>query len=217
MGEVPETGVEFAAIEMRARTLMFWVEVSRELAQDAVGLDAALRNALAQSAAVEVDRACIFGIGAAEQPMGLYHDAEITKLAVTPGNHWEDISLSMMSIENANLTPSAVLMSPRTHDILRRLRDGEGHFMPVPQWCPQILVSKQVSDALGAGADESVVVTGDFSNMVIGVRAEYHLEVLKEAAARKYAIVLLAGIRLDMAIVRPEGFHLLTGLTTSWG
>ena len=87
----------------------------------------------------------------------------------------------------------------------------------MPQWCPQILVSKQISDALGAGADESIVVTGDFSNLIIGILTGYHVEVLKEASAKKYAIVLLAGVRLDTAIVRGEGFHILTGLTTSWG
>lgn len=196
---------------------MFWIEISRELTEDAVGLDAAIRNAMAQSAALEIDRAAIFGIGAGEQPMGLYVDADVTKLAVTPGAYWDDVSLSMKAIENANLTPSAVLMSPQTHHILRVLRDGEGRFQPAPAWCPQILVSKQITDTLGAGSNESIVITGDFSNLIIGIRSGYHLEVLKEAKAQKYAIVLLAAVRLDTAIVRGEGFHILTGLTTSWG
>jgi HK97 family phage major capsid protein len=217
LAEAPDTGVEFAAVEMRARTLMFWVEISRELAEDAVGLDAAIRNAMAQSAALEIDRAAIFGIGAGEQPMGLYVDADVTKVAATPGAYWDDISLSMKAIEDGNLTPSAVPMSPRTHHILRVLRDGEGRFQPVPEWCPPILVSKQISDVLGAGSNESIVVTGDFSNLIIGIRSAYHLEVLKEAKAQKYAIVLLAAVRLDTAIVRGEGFHILTGLTTAWG
>jgi len=215
--EMTDVGVEFAALEMRARTLTFWIEISRELAQDAIGLDAALRNALAASAALELDRCALFGTGAAEQPMGLYSDVDVVKLPATAGAYWDDVSLSMKAIENANLTPSAVLMSPRTHHILRVLRDGEGRFVPAPMWSPLLLISKQISDTLGAGSNESIVVTGDFSHMLLGVLTEFRIELLKEAAAKKYAFVFLAGMRCDVAIVKGDAFHILSGLTTSWG
>lgn len=108
-----------------------------------------------------------------------------------------------------------MILSPRSKNYLRKLLDGEARFILQPEWCPPIYVSKQIADTYGAGS-ASIAITGDYTNVIIGLREQLQIEVLKEVKAQKYQIVLLAALRMDIAIIRPAAFDCITGILSNW-
>ncbi len=211
-----EASMEFAAFEMHAFTLFFWLPISNELLEDASHVDVSIRNAMSKACAIQVETACLFGTGAL-QPMGIYADGDVTKTATISGGYWGDISDAIMRVQNANLEPSGVMMSPRTMGLLRGLQDGEGNYIPTPAWAPQLFVTKQVKDTLGAGSDESCIFVGDWKNLIVGIRTPFRLEILKEVEARKNQTVVMGMMRCDAGVIDSTAFQILTGLTTVWG
>ena len=87
--------------------------------------------------------------------------------------------------------------------------------MPLPDWCPPIRATKQIPDTLGAGA-ESISIMGDFTNMIIGMREQFTIEVLKEIKSQNYQNVLCGALRADIGILRPAAFDITDELTTTW-
>lgn len=210
-----DDSVTFGALELQARTMFFWLPISRELWQDAGRLDVTLRNSFAEAAALKLDYAALMGTGAGEEPRGLYYDSSVTQTGVT-GVCYDDLSDALYRIENSNLESNGVIMSPRSMNHLRKLKDGQGEYMAIPKWMPPIFVTKQVPDDMGGGSDESVVFTGEFSNLLIGIRSKFQIEILKEVKAQKHQIVLMGTMRLDVAAIRPAAFDITTGVKSMW-
>ncbi len=215
--DATDTTMTFDGFELQARTLMFWMETSQELLQDAGLLESQIRNSFAEAAALELDRATIMGSGTGEEPQGLYYNPDVTQTAVA-GTAFDDCSDAIYRIEDANGESRTFAWSPRSANYLRKLKDGDGKYLEVPKWMPdQRLVSKQIPDNLGAGSDESIVVSGDFRNMIVGIRTPFKIGVTKEAsAAKKYQAWIYGAVRADIAVMRPEHFEVITGVLSGW-
>lgn len=214
--EGSEDSVTVAAVRLIARTMFFWLPISRELWQDAGNLDSTLRNILSQVAAIKLDYAALMGISAAQEPGGLYSDSDIVKTAAAEASAYDDLSDSIFRIQDANLEPNGIVMSPRSANYIRKMKDGEGIYLPRPDWLPPVYVTKQIPDTLGDSADESIAITGAWSNLIIGIRMPFRLEVLKEVKAQKFQIVIMGAMRANCIAVRSAAFDILSEIKTAW-
>ena len=216
--DATETTLRFGGVELQARTLRFWMVFSRELFEDAHLLENQVRDDFGKVAAEALDRACLVGSGSGEEPQGLLSNAAVTKTAVATGL-FADVSAAIYRIEAENGTAPTVVWSPRTAQYRRMLLDEELRFLPDPTWWPpQTLVSTMIPENLGDGTDESLAIVGDFRNIVVGIRSEFTLEVTKEgeALAKKFGVGVLAAMRADVAVMRPQHIEVVTGVTDAW-
>jgi len=177
------------AIELQSRTLMFWLPISKELWGDAKGLGDFLMKTIAACAASKLDYAGLMGEGVDNEPQGLYYNSDVTQTAALTTTCYDDMSDQIYRIQDANHEPTVCLLSPRSLNLVRKLKDGDSRYMPLPDWCPPIRATKQIPDTLGAGA-ESISIMGDFTNMIIGMREQFTIEVLKEIKSQNYQNVL---------------------------
>ena len=65
----------------------------------------------------------------------------------------------------------------------------------------------------GTWSDESIIFTGNFAHMLVGIRSDIRVEVLKTSAyASNLQYTLLAHMRADIAVTHPGAFHTITGV-----
>lgn len=205
----------FGGVELQSRTLMFWLPISRELWSDAGNLGAFLTSAIATAAANELDRCALVGTGIGDQPRGLYYDADVTKTAAVGVLDMDEISDSIYRVENANHEARNIILSAFVMNRLRKLKDGEGNYLlPKTPWVPPLLPTNQIPNTLGAGSNESFLVTGDFRNLIVGIRQDLQIEVLREVKAKNYQVVIMAAMRADVAAIRPAAFDIINQITS---
>jgi HK97 family phage major capsid protein len=210
-----EDDCELGAIEFQARSLFFWLVISRELWQDAAMLSATLQNSIASAAAMAIDYACLMGSGNGEEPRGLYFTDGVTKTAVD-AVAYDAMSNAMYRVENQNYSPTGIILSPRTANWLRKLKDGEGQYMTRPTWLPPVHVTKQVPDNLEATTNKSLAFVGQWDRLWIGVRDTLRLEVLREIKSQSGQIVLMGAMRADCGAVRPGAFQIISNIGENW-
>lgn len=211
------TTMTFGGVELQARTLFFWMEISQELLQDAGMLEAVIMGAFAEAAALELDRAALMGTGNGEEPRGLYYNTDITRTAKAALSPFDDFADSIYRCENANITPNACIFSPRSQNSIRKKKNGDGEYLLSPDWMPTQLVTKQIPDNLGSGSDESLAITGDFSHLLVGIRDQFKIGITGEgAAAKAYQKWIYGAMRCDVAAIKSEAFDIISEIESDW-
>lgn len=205
---LPTEGV-LGATNLNARTLMCWLPVSNELLQDAQNMDTFLRDALGDMMAVTMDKAFLVGSGAGEIPLGLFNSPDVTTTPPIGGSYsYDDRINSVGRIEAANYSPTATVCSIETQTFYRKLKDGEGRYIQPLDYLPPVLATSSVTNSFGSGT-QAMMCTGDFSQLVVGLRLGLRIEILKEAAAQRNQTVICAILRADMGLLRPKAFDIV--------
>lgn len=220
-GSVAQSQPTFRNVPLTPQSLSFVVKVSRELLADGVNMDAALRVAIAQAFAAEIDRAGLRGNGTAPQIRGLLNIPGV--LTVGNGTNgavlasYANMFAAAQSLlqENAPM-PGAAIMSPRSLVKLGALVDTTGQPLMVPDMLKpvRLLQSSQVPNNLtvGSSTDCSEIYLGDFSKFVIGLREDVSIQVLQEAYADNGQIGFMCHARLDVAALYPKAFCIVSGV-----
>lgn len=218
---VDESTPAFGQLVLRAHSLATIVKLSRELAEDSLNLDVALRKAIAQAFALELDRAALFGVGAANEPWGVVNRA-INEVQLGAGDGgtlagYDDFLNGLYELRADNAEePTAAIMSPRTARTLDKAKDGQGLPLVKPPAITNLplMFTTSVPDnsTVGINSDCSTIIMGDFTEMVIGVRSELRIELLKERYADNLMFGLLCWLRADVAVMHDESFCKITGV-----
>lgn len=142
-----------------------------------------------------------------------------------------------LDIANAN-PPTAWLMHPRTARVLAGLTDTGGQPLRPPTWLydsgvfsgtlPNHFNSEYapkaplvtwttttgipITQTQGSASNASSVYAGDFTQMLIGVREEFHLEVVPQLYAANGQVAIIAHMRADMAVTNAAQFGRLIGI-----
>lgn len=218
---VAESDPTFGAVTFTARSLACIVKVSRELLEDSINIDSALMQAFAGAMGGELDRVALFGSGEAPEPRGLSNTAGIS--VVSMGDNGGAITGygkmldAIYELENANANPAtAWVMAPRTSRVLNGLTDTTGQPLNAPKAVSDIprLVSTvvPVNQTQGTAVNASSIILGDFSQLLIGVRTQLRIEVLREAFASTMEYAFLAHLRADIAVAQPKAFAAVKGV-----
>jgi HK97 family phage major capsid protein len=220
---VAESDPTFEGVTFAPKSLDVMFKISRELFEDSINITDMLETALLRAFAVEIDRACLFGSGTTNQPLGLRTLPNVnqtvmatTGLALTSFDKPIDALATLWTSNVPNAT--AMLMAPRTLATISKLREGAttGQQLIPPAvltafpWLQT--TSIPVTETQGAGTSCSTMFFGDFAQMMLGMRTTMQIEVARELFRGNYQFGFFGHMRMDMQVTHPEAFARLIGI-----
>lgn len=222
--EITASDPTFERVLLDAKSLAGLVKVSRELIEDSINIGAMLENAFIQAAAVEFDRACLYGSGSSGEPTGLALTSGINEVdntvTYTNGGILGMDTLIDATFEAAtdNAPPAtAMIWHPRTGKQVAKLKDGQGQYLPLAEpvaAIPNKLVttSMSIAETAGSSTDSSSVLMGYFPDMFIGLRSQLRIELLKERFGEFLQYGFVAHLRGDMQLAHKLSFTRIKGV-----
>lgn len=221
---ITESAGSFGTINLKAHSLAALVRANRELMDDAAMFAEALDTQLAAALALKLDHAALFGSGVG-MPLGLRNASGVNEETMgADGLAMPDYDKPLdliQKIEEANGTPTTVIMAPRTRIKLAKLKTGITSdltkLVPPAEWTAlRRLTSNQVSitETQGNASTASTMFMGGFENMAVAIRQDITIEVSNQAddTFAKNQILVRAIMRCDTAIFRPSHFGRLIGI-----
>ena len=206
---------------LTAKTLTRVVTLSVELWEDAdPSSEDIIARSFAGQLAVELDRAALRGTGTAPEPRGVLNTSGLTitthgaNIATATAYDWH---LDATGVVRGNgFDPSAHIQAPRTSTSLSKLREAttSAYLSPPPNMLPMLTTkSIPVNLTTGTSTDTSEIYTGDWSNLMIGIRTSFTLRFLSERyIADTLSYAYLAYLRADVALAQPSAFVVDTGI-----
>ena len=213
---IVESDPTFGAILFNARSLAVMVKASRELLEDANNINDAMKDVLSKSIAAKVDQVALEGTGVAPIPTGLRNQSGIGHTALNAAlTNYAPFVTARTGVLSANGGPiTAMIVHPRDEGKLSGLSDTTGQPLNAPTaiaGIPMLTTSAIQTDA-GSGNDESTAYIGNFSNLLIGLRNDIRIEVLRERFATTHEYAFIAHCRFDIAISHAASFHKISGI-----
>lgn len=212
----------FGGIRMSAKSLGVIVPISRELMMDAPNAPSVIDAALTAALAIELDRACLVGIGGAIQPLGIINDNDIQSFSAGAIDSFDDLADAVGRLYGQNERgPFTAIMHPRSFSTLDRLVDTTSQPRQKPDSVRALtmLPTTSIPTNLGGGTNESPIIVGDFRLLAIGVRQNLEIEISRDGqdangrGFQRNEVLIRATLRADTALLRPKGFVYLTGVT----
>lgn len=211
----------FRAVVATPRSLSFMFKVSRELLADAIGLTAALNQAIAQAFAKELDRAGLRGTGTDPQPRGLLNTSGIQTVSngangTALASYANLFSAYSTILQADGQAPTAAIMSPRSLVKLGGLVSTTGEPLDVPTMLKpmKMVATSQIPNnlAVGTSSDCSEIYVGDFSQLYFAMRENVSIQLLQEAYASTGEIGFACHVRADVVVNYAAAFALVTGV-----
>lgn len=212
----------FERVNLRARTLIAYIKSSVELAEDSPNYGDAVERELAQALAIELDRACMFGSGAANEPLGIANQTGIGTTAVGGAlTRYTNVGTAVRDVKAANHDPDFLFLAPRTWGFFDALADTTNQPLRPPESWQSLrkFPTTSVPITQGAGSDTTLIV-GRGEEILVGVRSEIVIEASRQAsdstdrAFPQLQVFIRAYLRADVALAHPAAFHTLTGVSS---
>jgi HK97 family phage major capsid protein len=216
------TGADLAfdSVTFTARTLVRLVTLSVELFEDAPNVGNVIGNSFAAQIGLELDRVALRGSGSAPEPRGIVNQTGVTLTAhgangAAITNY--DFHLDAVgAVRNNNFEPNAHIQAPRTSTSLSKLKEATTNaYMAPPANMLPMLPTKQVPVNLtvGTSSDCSEIFTGDFTQLLIGLRTGFTIKFLDQRyVADTLSYAFLAYLRADVQLAQPAAFNVDTGV-----
>lgn len=217
--EVAESDSTFGAVSFVPKSLAVLVKVSRELLEDSLNVGTALPNALTTALALELDRVALLGTGAAPQPRGVAHFANLTANGFAGGdigpNSYAALVKAKTALRLVNSDVTAFIMSAREEGRLSEMVDTTGQPLQPPKAIANIpqLATTAIPINGGAGSNEGLLFAGDWRKLMIGIRTDIRIEILRERYAENMQYGFLCHLRADIAAEHEQAFTVLDGIT----
>lgn len=218
---IADTDATFERVTFTAKSLAGKQVISRELAEDSINVGAMIENAFAQSMAVELDRAAIYGDGLSNAPTGVWNTAGINSVSMGTNGaalaDYDKLLDAVFEIKNANAAdPTAMIANPRTETALQKLKDLDNNPLTVPSTIGRIpllsTTSAPIDETEGTATDASSIVFGDFSQLMLGMRTEIRIDIFDQPLASTGQLLVVAWLRADVQLAQPKSFCKLTGI-----
>ena len=218
---IPEdSAMSIGALDFNCHKLTCLVKVSRELLQDAGNAGNVIQNCISSAMAQALDEACLYGTGNG-QPQGIANSNDINTYSLGVNGSllsgYDDLLKGLATIVTANAPiPDAAIMHPRTMVNYSLLKDGDG----LPLVKPELIKNLQfydttkilVTQVQGNSNNCSSIIMGSFNQLVLGIRSQLEMLVLKERYAEFGQIAFLVTMRADTAIYQPSAFCKVVGI-----
>lgn len=200
------------------------VKVSFELMDDSeIDMAAQIGDDILRAISQEVTRRVIDGATGSSQPDGILNQSGIievpaggTNLATIGTRDVFVDAIEALLNRNVPLERIGILMSPEAGAQWMKTLATDNNPLESPQWIQQIVENGRlqfttgVQNDFGAGTDETRVIIGDFSNLVI--RGKQMSITLRERYADSLQYGFIGYSRWAWAVKRPD-FAVITGLT----
>jgi HK97 family phage major capsid protein len=211
----------FSPVVLQARSLAVIVQVSMELLEDSINLNEAMQQAFTSSFAVELDRVALFGSGTLPEPRGIFNTAGIGSVSMgTNGlalTNFDPLIDAWQSLKDVNAPdPTAAILAPRTAAKIAKLKDLQNQPLRKPQLIEGLPIfsstSVPINQTQGSSSVASSIIMGDFSQLLIGVRTELRIQLLRELYAANGQYAFLCYLRADIGVEHPAAFCRVTGV-----
>ena len=204
--------------------------MSRQVVEDAAaenGLTSLIESTIAKKYARLIEQVALFGNSTISSPApGLFGETGVQHFAAEASlADYDDFSKAVEKVRNNNAEPSAIITNPAVAGTFERLKAStyakywEPPASVASLWPPRISTVMPSTETAGAAAETggalSSAVVGDFRNVILGVRVELDVQVLKERYADQGQIGLVSYLRLCPRAVHPETFVRITDIATS--
>lgn len=224
---VAESDPAFERVTFTARTLAVQVKLSYELAEDMSPESADLiTDELTAALSLELDRVALRGTGTAPEPRGIRNQTGVEVQAHGGANgaaltNYDPLIAAAAGVQADNHEASAAILSSRTAASLATLKTGiTGDNTPLtpPPYLAnlRLLVSNQIPVALtvGTSTDTTELYTGDFSQLLIGVRPSIGVRLVRSAERHLDTLshLIVAYLRADIQLQHPAAFVVTTGI-----
>lgn len=219
--EITASDPTFERVLLEAKSLAGLVKVSRELLEDSVNIAAILENAFVQAAAIEFDRACLYGDPGNDEPTGVINVSGINTITnLSPDGGVLDPDKMVDAVfagpENNAPSPTAMVFHPRTGKTIAKKKDGQGLPLIYPAVVadvPKLMTTSiPITETVGAGTANSSIITGYFPHMLVGLRTGLRIEILKERYGEFMQYGFLAFLRGDVQLAQKKSFTWLKGV-----
>lgn len=214
---IAESDPTFGAVVMQPKSLAVLVKVPRELLDDSVNINTALPMVLVSALAAEVDRVALLGSGSGSEPEGIVNFSALTSNAFAGGalDSYVPLIQARTALRTANSDCTGFVMSTRDEGTLAELADSTGQPLQLPpalRDIPMLSTSKMPVDG-GAGSNESQIIAGDWSRLLVGIRSDIRVEVLRETFAANHQYAFVAHMRADIGCEYEAAFTVLDAIT----
>ena len=214
---VNESDPTFSGVTLAPKSLAVMIKASVELMQDSLNLEAELPRILARALAGEIDRAGLIGSGSGAEPEGIVNYSGLTANTYAGGAlaSYGPLLNARGALHGANERLTGFILASRDENALAGLTATDGQPLMLPRALEQVPMLHTTALPVdgGAGSDESQIIAGDFSQMLMGIRSEIRVEILRERFMDNLQFGLIAHARVDFAAARESAFTVLDGVT----
>lgn len=232
LARVPSSKLTFGKVTLRPKKLAAIVPVSIELLEDAQNAGQLIETALRQAMAVALDQAILSGAGEKE-PIGVRSVAGVnTHDAASTIDDYAGIETAIEKIyaNNYGGQPGdlAWIANPRDHSNFNRLQATDLQpLQPTPgAGALRRFQTTSLPTDLGVGENESEMIIGDLSQVVVGLRTNATVRFLPAGsvsdgaggtinAAEQFATLVVVHLRADVAVLRPSWMTIVQGVKWS--
>ncbi|MFN4168472.1 MAG: phage major capsid protein [Pannonibacter phragmitetus] len=210
-GNATRTAATFEKVSMAPKTVTGEYRLSRRLMlQSGAAIEDILRRDLGFLLAQGLDLAALNGEGANNQPLGLLRTPGVAK--VTTEADFSDTTANLIAeLELDDVTGTAAfLTNPTVMRAVRKIKDGQGHILPLAELFHngRVETSTQVPNNIGASGDKSALIYGQWGELYLGYWSAvdilinpYHPDVASNGGA-----LLHAFLDADVAARHPAAF-----------
>ena len=201
----------FSAVQLDAKHYAVIVKASRELIESSPTIEAALERALATKLALVLDQAVLTGSGASD-PTGITNfSGGINSYSVNAKmSDWSPYAegIALCALDNAD-APDTAVMGPKVWaDHTTEMTDTTGQPLRRPSTLEDLRLMQTTS------CPATSIIMGGFEEIIIGLRKEVRVEVLRERYVDNLQYGFLAYISLDLDAENEEGLCILDTITT---
>ena len=229
---VTSSDVAFDKITLRPKVVAAIIPVSIELLEDAANAASIIESSLQAQLGLKLDQAILAGTGASAEPTGIRNHASVNTItSVGTPTSYSQLTSAIKSIFESNydreLRDIAWVTNPRDGATYDALADTTGQPLRPTPWASDLrrFSTTSISTTEGGGSNESYMLIGDFRQCLVGMRTTgVNIEVLREGtvsdssgdewnATTQLLRHVRAYMRLDVALLRPSWFTVLSGVT----
>jgi len=195
----------FTGVTLTAKSVVSIIQLSVELAEDGVGVEKSIEEAISTAIAQEIDRACLIGVGGlGPTGIALTPDILTEEWAAAGAIAYSNLSSAYYKLQAENIDGNALIMASSLFAVLDALVDLEEQpVKPPPSYENYSKLSSNQLTAQG--------IMGSYKNLIIGMRTNLNLEVSRvaEDALTKMQVLIRSYSRMDCGIKNPKSFCLI--------
>jgi HK97 family phage major capsid protein len=208
---VAESDPTFSGAVFQARTLAVLVKASRELVEDSLNIVEALENAFARSMAVELERVALAGSGTPPEPRGIRNTTGVHESSASLTSYDALIDLAAL-VWGANAVVNGMVMAPRTYATIGKLKNTLTDPLGVPPVLSGIPMEQTTAVSITESTDKSTLYLGDWTQLLLGIRTQVRVELLRERFVDNLQYGWVAYLRADVALAHPAAFGRLISI-----
>lgn len=215
---IAENSVTLERVSFQARTLPMMIKMSVELGEDSGNIDAIVEQEMSAAMALELDRVALFGSGVAPEPRGIRYQSgvNVESFGGTEPTNYDFMVDAIGRLWGRNVEPNARITNAALATRVAKFKSGADD---QPLRAPDVVTAvpafrtEQVPTANTSPITTSMIV-GDFSQLLIGLRTSFRLEVSRVAGDSfdRLQIAVRAYLRADVQLAHPEAFDITTDI-----